>query len=65
MRRLHIKLQECTAIAKALLRENSLKFGGIGIEDCEDRRIPIAAYYCLSFARLSLAWLFALGRVLT
>jgi|AntAceMinimDraft_5_1070358.scaffolds.fasta_scaffold555123_1 hypothetical protein len=24
-----------------------------------------AAYYCLSFARLSLAWLFALGRVLT
>ena len=25
----------------------------------------IAAYYCLSFARLSLAWLFALGRVLT
>jgi hypothetical protein len=24
-----------------------------------------AAYYCLSFARLSLAWLFTLGRVLT
>jgi hypothetical protein len=24
-----------------------------------------AAYFCLSFARLSLAWLFALGRVLT
>jgi hypothetical protein len=23
------------------------------------------AYFCLSFARLSLAWLFALGRVLT
>ena len=24
-----------------------------------------AAYYCLSYARLSLAWLFALGRVFT
>jgi hypothetical protein len=24
-----------------------------------------AAYFCLSFARLSLAWFFALGRVLT
>ena len=24
-----------------------------------------AAYFCLSFARMSLAWLFALGRVLT
>jgi hypothetical protein len=25
--------------AKALLCENSLKLGGIGIKDCEDRRI--------------------------
>ena len=47
MRKLHIKLQECTAIAiyflvreaKALLRPSSLKLGGISIKDCEDRRI--------------------------
>jgi hypothetical protein len=47
MRKLHIKLQECTAIAicflvraaKALLRESYLKLGGIGIKDWEDRRI--------------------------
>ena len=46
MRRLHMKLQECTVIAiyfvraaKALLCENSLKLGGIGIKDFEDRRI--------------------------
>jgi hypothetical protein len=43
----NIKLQECTVIAidffvreaRALFRRSSLKFGGVGIFDSEDRRL--------------------------